>query len=256
MSESRRDDDLEATLRDIGRRLDRPRPVAMATRVSARLRAPRPRPRRSFAPAMLALGLCLLVLSFGSPVVRGAAGEFFRLRGIDIFPVPAVPSLAPLGVPVAGERMTLDEARRRARLPVRVPGDPVLGAPDDVFVESSATSDRVTLVYRVRPGVPVSDAAGVSAMVVEVRGLVDESLLGKAAGPGTRIEAVTVNGVRGYWLEGAPHLFFFRDPSGNIRDETLRLAGNTLVWVEDGVTLRLEAGVSRAEAIRIAATFR
>jgi len=51
-------------------------------------------------------------------------------------------------------------------------------------------------------------------------------------------------------------LFFYRDASGIIQTETLRLAGNTLIWEQDGVTFRLEAQVSREDALRIAASFR
>ena len=38
--------------------------------------------------------------------------------------------------------------------------------------------------------------------------------------------------------------------------ETLRLAENTLLWERGGVTYRLEAQVTRDEAIRIASSFR
>jgi hypothetical protein len=168
--------------------------------------------------------------------------------------VPA--SLPPLRITFTGERTTLDAARARLRFTPRVPSAAELGAPDDVFVETVGTSDRLTLVYRQRAGIPVSSEAGVSALVVEVRGTIDEALFAKATGPGTRIEGVNVNGAAGYWLEGAPHLFFYRDPSGNVVNDTLRLAGNTLVWVQDGITIRLEAQVSKEAALRFAATFR
>ena len=58
------------------------------------------------------------------------------------------------------------------------------------------------------------------------------------------------------WLEGTPHQFFYRDSAGNPSPETLRLAGNTLLWEQDGVTFRLEAQVARDEALRIASSFR
>ncbi|MDQ2952254.1 MAG: hypothetical protein M3R54_08315, partial [Chloroflexota bacterium] len=157
---------------------------------------------------------------------------------------------------LGGARLSLDGARRAVRFPILVPASAELGAPDDVFVETVGTSDRLTLVYRQRAGIPVSPDAGVSALVVEVRGTVDEVLLGKATGPGTRIVPVQVNGGRGFWLEGAPHLYFYRDPNGNVQQETLRLAGNTLVWVQNGVTVRLEAQIDQPTALRIAATFR
>jgi hypothetical protein len=259
MSERMRESELETTLRDIGERLDYPEPTAMANAVRARLREPRRVERRwsAFAPAFVTLALLAVVLTLGSPDVRGAAGEFLHLRGIDIFRVPSVPAtLPPLQFSVAGERTTLDAARRRVRFTPRIPASADLGAPDDVFVETVGTTDRLTLVYRQRSGIPVSPSAGVSALVVEARGTVDEALFAKATGPGTRVEPVTVNGSQGYWLEGAPHVFFYRDASGNIVNDTLRLAGNTLVWVQDGVTIRLEAQVTKERALQLAGSFR
>lgn len=256
-----RDEELETTLVEIGERLDYPAPTHLSTTVRARLREPRS--RRSFwalpgfVPAFVTLGLLILVVALASPGLGGAAREFLHLRGIDIFPVPSVPTAVPsLPIALPGERTTLADARSRVRFVLRVPAAPELGAPDDVFVETAGASDRVTLVYRERAGVPVSKEAGVSALVVEFRGAVDEILLGKATGPGTRVEAVTVNGGRGFWLEGAPHLFFYRDPNGAVRDETLRLAGNTLVWEQDGLTIRLEAALTKDAALRIGSSFR
>ena len=261
MTERMRDEELEAALREIGERLDYPRPVAMASAVRARLREPRLSTRRrfgfAFAPALVTFALLAFVITLASPDARSAAGEFLHLRGIDIFRVPSVPAtLPPLQIAFPGERTTLDDARRRVRFPARVPAAPELGAPDDVFVETIGTTDRLTLVYRQRPGIAVSAAAGVSALVVEARGTIDEALFTKAAGPGTRVEPVNVNGAVGYWLEGAPHQFFYRDAAGNVVPDTLRLAGNTLVWVQDGVTIRLEAQVSKVDALRLASTFR
>jgi len=256
-----RDEELEATLVDIGARLRYPAATDLSSVVRARVRAPRARrpfwSARAFVPALATLGVLVLILAVASPGLRSAAGEFLHLRGIDIFPVPSVPAVTPsLPIALPGERTTLDDARRRARFTLRVPSAAELGAPDDVFIDSTGQSDRLTLVYRERAGIPVSAEAGVSALVVEFRGALDEILLGKATGPGTRVEAVTVNGGRGFWLEGAPHLFFYRDANGTPQLETLRLAGNTLVWEQDGLTIRLEAAVSRDEALQIASTFR
>src|SRR5258706_331698 len=229
MTERMRDDELETTLVEIGERLSYPQPTQLAAAVRARLREPRARrafwTTPAFAPAFMTIALLLLVVAVASPGLRSAAQEFLHLRGIDIFPVPSVASIAPsLPVAVPGERTTLEDARRRVRFAIRVPTAPELGTPDDVFVETTGTSDSVTLVYRVRAGIPISPEAGVSAIVVEVRGALDEILLGKATGPGTRVEAVTVGGGRGFWLEGTPHQFFYRDPGGSGRPQTLRLA--------------------------------
>ena len=257
--------ELEATLTDLGERLAYPRPTRLAAAVRERLNQPRERrwwdavlsPRYAIAPAALTLLLILVVSLAAVPSVRATADEFLRLRGIDIFRTASTPS-APAASPALqfpGERVTLDEARRRAPF-LRAPVDPRLGAPDQVYIDQTQAGDRVTLVYVSRTDVPISRDAGVSAVVVAFRGRIDESLFAKVAVPGTRIEEATVNGGRGYWLEGTPHQFFYRDSAGNPSPETLRLAGNTLLWEQDGVTFRLEAQLARDEALRVATSFR
>ena len=59
---------------------------------------------------------------------------------------------------------------------------------------------------------------------------------------------------RALWIEGEPHLFFYRDRDGQVRDESVRLAGNVLLWERGELTLRLEGAIARDEAIRIAAS--
>ncbi|HZP96076.1 MAG TPA: hypothetical protein VFC31_07065 [Candidatus Limnocylindria bacterium] len=256
--------ELEAVLGDIGARLAYPRPTRMADAVRARLREPRPRRRwiARLVPALVTVALLVLVVALASPGVRAAANELLRLRGIDIFPVPSVPapttpppSASPAGR-FPGTHVTLADARGRVSFPIRVPAD--LGEPDEVYVERVGTSDHVTLVYLAAPGRPAPSAAmpDVAAVVVELRGGFDEAFLGKGVGPGTRVEPVTVNGAAGSWIEGQPHFFFYRDAQGGIQQETLRLAGNTLIWIEGDVTLRLEAQVSKDVAIGIATRFR
>lgn len=264
MTSRMEDRELEGILVDIGRRLAYPEPTRMADAVRARMLAPRP-PRwgmRRLVPAFATVALLLVVLALASPGVRAAAREFLHLRGIDIFPVPSVP--APTTPPPStspgslfpGERTTLAAARTRVPFAIKVPGD--LGEPDEVYLERVGTSDRVTLVYLAGPGRPVPSAAlpGVSAIVVELRGAFDDSFIAKGIGPGTRVEQVKVNGAPGDWLEGQPHFIFYRDASGNYLQDTLRLAGNTLIWVEGEVTLRLEAQLTRDAALRIAERFR
>ena len=264
--EPMREQELEATLTDLGERLAYPRPTRLGDAVLARLREPRPRrwwdavlsPRYAFAPAIATLLLILVVSLAAVPDVRAAADEFLRLRGIDIFRTTATPS-APVASPALqfpGERVSLEQARSRAPF-LRVPTDARLGNPDQVYLDQTQAGTRVTLVYVSRAGIPVSREAGVSAVVVAFRGRVDEqSLFGKAIPAGTRAEEVTVNGGRGFWIEGAPHQFFYRDAAGNIQPETLRLAGNTLLWEQSDATFRLEAQVSRDDAIRIGASAR
>ena len=126
--------------------------------------------------------------------------------------------------------------------------------PYEIYVELAPV--RVTLVYRSRQGLPATALPGISALIVEFKGSLDAPILGKAIGPGTTLEAVPLStGTAAYWLAGQPHQFFYRDSTGNIQPDTLRLAGNTLLWDVGGITHRLEAQVSREEAVRIASSF-
>ena len=66
-----------------------------------------------------------------------------------------------------------------------------------------------------------------------------------ARGRHVPITRVRVNGARGYFI-GGQH-------SVSLPDELRpRLAGNTLVWVRDAVTYRLETKLGRAAALRLA----
>jgi hypothetical protein len=88
-------------------------------------------------------------------------------------------------------------------------------------------------------------------------GTVDEQFFGKVLGRDTILEKVVIDGEPGFWIEGKPHFFFYRvaGSSGSIEQETLRLAGNTLLWQRQGLLLRLEAQLDKATALRIAASF-
>ncbi|HUG06564.1 MAG TPA: hypothetical protein VMQ78_08485 [Candidatus Limnocylindria bacterium] len=257
--------ELEATLVDLGERLAYPRPTRMGDVVRARLRGPRAghwwdalrSPRYAFTPLVVTLSVLALAVLLAVPDARAAADEFLRLRGINVFRTAAAPS-APAASGTAvfpGQRVTLEEARRRAPF-LLVPSDARLGAPDGIYIDQTDAGDRVTLVYASRAGIPVSREAGVSAVVVAFRGRVNDALFAKVAPPGTVIDNVVVNGGRGFWIAGAPHQFYYVDAAGRAWPETLRLAGNTLLWEQGGATLRLEAQISRDEAVEIAASFR
>jgi hypothetical protein len=256
------DRELERTLEDIGERLEYPRRdlwPAVRTRIAARPRLPwwsrfglSP---ASLAPVAATLLVMLVALLAVSPDLRARAAEVLGVAGIQIFRVAETPTPGPTTRPIfPGSRVTLAEAKSRAGFPLRVPSD--LGEPDDVYLESSASGAQVTLVYTSRSGIPQSPVAGVSAIVVEFAGALDQNVMGKAVGPGTTLERVTVNGGPGFWLAGEPHQFFYRDPSGNLQTGTLRLAANTLLWEEGPITYRLEAQIAKEQALRVAASFR
>ncbi len=256
--------ELERTLSDIGSRMDGPH-RDMWPAVRARIAERRAQPwwprlgldRRTLAPIGATLAVILVAAFLLTPDLAARAAEVLGLPGAQIFRISTTPTPMPSTgayVSFPGQRATsVAEASRLAGFQVREPA--ALGAADEIYVELAPV--RVTLVYRSRQGLPVTALPGVRALIVEFKGSLDAPILGKAIGPGTTLEAVPLStGNAAYWLAGQPHQFFYRDSTGNIQPDTLRLAGNTLLWDAGGITHRLEAQVSREEAVRIASSFR
>ena len=229
-------------------------------------------PRYGLAPLAVTVALLLATAVALSPAAVTAAAEALGLRGVQIFRAPATPTAtaasssprasgagATATPPAAalGDVVSLAEARQRAGFSVLAPADAALGAPDEVRVRAIQGGGlQVNLVYAARPSIATSPLAGVAALFSEFRGSVDPGLFVKVLGPDATVEELSVNGQRGFWIAGAPHQFFYRDAAGNIYPESLRLAGNTLIWEQDGLLLRLEAQVDRATALRIASSVR
>ena len=256
------DGDLDRTLSDIGMRLDRPR-RDMWPAVRARIAERNAQPwwsrlatdRRTLAPIAATLTVILVAVFVLTPAFVDALEHLLNIPGVQIFRIATTPTPMPTttaNVPFPGQRAaSLAEASRLAGFQVREPA--ALGAADEIYVELAPV--RVTLVYRARQGLSVTALPGVSALVVEFKGSLDAPILGKAVGPGTFLEAVPLsNGTAAYWLDGQPHQFFYRDATGNIQPDTLRLAGNTLLWDAGGITYRLEAQVTREQAVGIASS--
>jgi hypothetical protein len=240
--------ELELALRDLRTSLDWPAEPDLEQRVLRRTREV-PARRRLVPRRMLVIALAVLAVAVGAafavPQTRAAILEFFHLRGVTIERVdelPTVPVQSGLGT-FLGDPVTLELARGRAGFDVVVPE--ALGTPDEVyFQDGPPAGGMVSFVYG------TSDDP--HALFTQFAGGVDEVIFKKIASD-TKIEPVTVDGQPGYWLEGA-HFFSYLDRQGDMQSEQVRLAGNVLLWERGTRTLRLEADVSKAEALRIAAS--
>jgi hypothetical protein len=276
---SQRELDLERALTDLAASLEFPPTPDLAAAVTARLgeapaappAPPTPAARarrwlaglagwRRLAAAGLAAALLAAAVLVASPGTREAVARRLGLRGIGVQlggPTPPTVTTTPggrleLGL---GDRVTLEEARRRVGWPVLVPAAG-LGRPDAVFVDEAVPAGgRVDLVYRARPGLPASPFTDVGLLITEFQGQPTPEFLKKVTRLGV-VEEVTVGGEPGYWFSGEPHFFTYVDADGNLREEQTRLAGNTLIWQRGDLTLRLEGELSKAEAIRIAESMR
>jgi hypothetical protein len=290
------DPELELVLRRLGEQIAYPPTPPLAAAMRRSLLAPgrrQPARWRQFAVALAAIVIAVLLLA-ASPALRTAVAGRLGLRGITIHQVPVVPT-APTALPLPavapaaatalpqptaaptatsvpvgerlhlGERLAVAQGAQRVAFPVLIPA--ALGPPDEVYVlletdtAAPGTSPAppgglVTLVYRPRPNLPAVAETGVGLLLGEFQGSTDQVFISKMAGPGTQIVPVSVAGQPGFWLTGQPHEFLYRDAGGVAHQQTLRLAGNTLIWERGDLTLRLEAGVDEATALRIAASVR
>jgi hypothetical protein len=257
---------------------DQTPPPAAGVAASGPVQRPRgatPAWSRLLGYAALALVLLGAAVLAAVPEARNAVAQRLGLRGVTIEQVPFFPAAAPTPSPTPvrtalpaptpqpagvslglGRQFGLEEARALAPFPVLLPAQAELGAPDEVWLNTSWFGDQVALVYRARPGLPLAAETGVGLLLVQFRARLEPGMLGKTLGPDTRLEQLILNGQPAYWIEGRPHAVFYRDASGNVREDTLRLAGNVLLWEQAGLTLRLESALARDDALRIATSVR
>jgi hypothetical protein len=254
------DVELERALRDLGPRYPYPPTPNLATRVRNRIAAqPVARPRRLDLwrdPRRLALAaaVLLVVLSaavLANPATRDAIAHFFHVRGVIVSreqsPLPSLSPVTPLDL---GRRTTMADAQSAVSFTIAVPAE--LGDPDGVYVVSGIPGGEVALAYTPRPGIPLVKQTGLGVLITEFRGDLIPGFIFKGVEQGTTVQEVSVNGDPGWWIAGQPHMVIIQ-VGGNDQSETLRMAANTLIWEHAGVTYRIESGLSKADAFRIAA---
>jgi len=240
---------LNERLQDLGTAIAFPATPPVAALVADRLRQPS---RRLWLgrPVSRALVLALLATVL---LVGIAAAIGITLGGLRVVFGPA-PSPLPsmLAGPGLGEPTTLAEARDSVTFSLRVPGLPGLGDPDLVYLADPPTGGAVTFLYREREDFPADPSTNVGLIVTQFRADIGPEVFEKMINSGVRVTATRVGDVDAWWIAGGEHFFFYRDPQGNVVDTTLRLAGDTLIWEEAGVTHRVEGAPSLTAAIRVA----
>ena len=226
----------------------------LATPVQARVaREPQERVRRRrrawlpgrLVPALVAL--LILLLAFGallaaSPSVRATLRDWLGIGSVRIARVQSLPDIAPARRLELGRRATVAQANAHLGSPIATVR--ALGRPAAIYVDD-VPPPRVSLVYAARPGLPPG-VGGVGALLDELQGDAT-AFIEKFVAGGVPITPVRVNGERGYFI-GAPHAVTLPDA---LRP---RIAGNTVVWLHDAVTYRLETKLGRAAAVRLAET--
>jgi hypothetical protein len=243
--------DLEQELADLSAAIAWPPTPRLQILLPAQPRAALPRWALAVAAALVIVAGALIYAP-----TRAAIADFLNLH-TTVNRVPAVQSPSPrpgqsLGL---GTPTTLAEAQRQLTWQIRVPT--ALGQPEVVYLTRppvGPSGGEVTLVYTDRAGIKPSGQTGVSLLVTEARGSVDERFFGKTVGPGTTIESVNVDGHPGWWISGQPHAFVFTDSNGDPYFDTLRLATNTLIFDDNGTVVRIESDITKQQALQLASS--
>jgi hypothetical protein len=224
---------LELELRGLAAYVELPPERDLAPAVTARVRARRPRPGR------LAIALALVVLAvavaFAVPPARSAILRWLGFGTARIELVDRLPKARTRRPLDLGARVSLSEAR--AGVTYHVLTSRLVGAPNEVHL----LRDQVAFVY-----------ADHKLVVLQSEG----TFFTKQVGPGTHLDRFSLNGAEALWISGARHFFGYIEKNGQAQSAELYLVGNALIWQRGSLTLRLEGKLSRAEAVRIARSFR
>lgn len=189
------------------------------------------RRRRRWLPFALAAALAAVAVAFAVPQSRGAILRFFDIGSVHVRVVDTLPPAQQKALTTGlGRPVSLGDAQRAFRALLLPPLDPL---PELQLAPGNFVS--VVFAYQGRP--------------ILLSEFDNGYYLKKLAAPGTTIEHVVVRGSEGLWLEGAAHVFFMnRSP---------RLAGNVLLWAENGATYRLEGpDLTKRAAIALAGSLR
>ncbi len=278
-------EDLARRLHDLGGALEYPDTPDSVLPVREQIAAGPRRARPPHAPirwqrvlACTLIALTLLGALLGAfPSTRRAIAGRLGLRNVALI-VTAVPlptaTVPPSALPTAavsatllpasvissalerqlGTPTTLTNARSQVNFLVQVPTAPGYEMPDAVYVGTPPPGGRIALVYRSRPDRPAIPDTDIGVLLTEFRGGLDAGLFTKVVPSAASIEAVQVGDIPGYWIAGGIRLFLYKDASGAVVQDTVRTAGNTLLWERNGVVYRMETTLSRDDALRIAAS--
>ena len=248
--------ELEHLLSDLAGALDWPPTPRLSVRLETVHRLSgwrRPLALAAAAAVVVAAGLAAY------PPSREAIAGWLNLHTVFHF-VEAVPTPSPLPSGTLGDRLglgtptSLDAAQGKVSWRIAVPAS--LGTPDAVYYlapPDGPSLGEVSLVYAFGPGIKTSGETGVAVLVTEARGQVNEQFFAKTIGPDATVKPVTAAGHQGYWISGTPHSILFLDQSGGYREETLRLATNTLILDDGGTIVRIEGDMTLDQALSIAA---
>lgn len=149
----------------------------------------------------------------------------------------------PTSTPVTLDATEIAAVADRLSFPLHLADPAVAGGPVAIALDPASgttpTSDVVTVTYP-------------EFTLVELATLPNgQPSMAKLLPPGTTVTPVTVAGRPGMWIAGDPHELMYLDREGRAQTDTVRQAGNVLLWEDGGITHRIEGlgSLDRAQAI-------
>jgi hypothetical protein len=230
--------ELELQLVALGQELELPAAPDLAPGVLGKLEGRRPFPWRRATVLAFALAAIAVGVAFAVPQARTAILRFFHLGGATVVRVETLPP-AVERKQVGGLGAPYSPAEAEQRLGFRLMLPPFRGGPSRVYVLGDSVG---TVIVRWK---------GKRVLLSEFSPFGAEGLK-KLADGATVVEPVTVSGRQGLWIQGAPHTLTYIDRSLGIRERTILVRGNVLLWIRGRLTLRLEGKLNRSEAIELA----
>ncbi len=177
------------------------------------------------------------------PSARTAVLEWLGIKGVKVTRVDKLPKVSLLSDMGLGEPVTLAEARRRAPGLVE-PHLKNLGAPDEVYFSSGVPGGQVTFLWGTK------DEARL--LMIQSPG---EVVCREDARPAHRGRGRRRRRAARSLVLGRRALLRLSRPQRQIREETSRLARNTLLWQYGDLTVRLEGELSKRRRSRSRARF-
>jgi hypothetical protein len=249
------DDELEAALRDLGAHLDLGK--ASTTAGSAELIAsileqiatakaeppPRRRQRSRLLVAAAAAGVVVLGSLLAIAPTRDAIASWLGLGTVRITTTSDAPPPT-ADRPDTATSVELEAAERAVPFVIKTADPTSAGTALGVSVDPAVPFGLVEIRYEQFTLVELTSAPGPVPQ------------LEKLIGPGTGITSVSVGDHPGFWFDGAPHALAYVRPDGETALDTIRRAGNVLLWEDGGVTYRIEGAASLDEAQAIASSLR
>ncbi|RDI73413.1 hypothetical protein Gocc_2769 [Gaiella occulta] len=232
--------DLHATLTALAEEIEFPPTPELLAAISRERPVSRRARRMRVAIVLVAIAAGIAAGLALSPGARSAFRALFRVGSVEIVRLDEAPPTAAARLVPFGRPVSLDEASRFVPFRIRLPRTATGRPPATVYLDR-AGGGIVSLVWCCERRIVLTE------VVSGVPGLLE-----KTVGPATLIEPVDVAGRRGLWVEGADHVVRVAAPDGPWLERTVRVRGGVLIWASDGVTLRLEGDVSKAEALAIA----